>query len=565
MKLKKFQVKNYRSIRSTPTISLEKNLTIIGPNNEGKSNLVRSLVTALRVLEEHRTSRVMIANPRFRRALNSYDWEVDCPIDLQDKRDTKTVFNLQFSLTDNDIEEFASSIGSTVNEHLPITITIGRDHIPEFEVNKQGKGKAVLSRKSPQIARFIGSRLSINHIPAVRTARDAARAVERLVSLSLRSIESTPEYKQALETVENLQRPVLNELEAILNTNLAHFLPSIKNVTLDISNDRNEALRSTNIVIDDGQPTALSSKGDGVISLVSMALLANLDSSTGTDFNTVLAIEEPESHLHPRAIHNIRNIIDNIGQDFQVIVTTHSPSLVNRQNISANIIVEQSQAKMVSNISEIRDVLGVRVSDNLINSRVSIVCEGDDDSRSLSLLLSDCSGIVKSYIDNSELSFVSLAGSGNLSYQLSVIQNAICEPICFLDYDASGIGGVQSAINDGFITDEDVVYARLLGKTESELEDLVDAQLVSEAIFKAYKAKLENIPNGSKKQKFSSRLKLALEMAGRPWNEKVKADCKKIVGKIIERDGLSAIPLANRGPIDSLAALLVERLKESDV
>lgn len=244
MKLKKFQVKNYRSIRSTPIISLEKNLTIVGPNNEGKSNLVRSLVTALRVLEEHRSSRLLALNARFRRTLRAYDWEVDCPIELQNDPETKTVFNLQFSLTDNDIADFSKDIGSSINEHLPITVTIGRDHIPEFEVNKQGKGKAVLSRKSPQIARFIGSRLSINHIPAVRTARDAARAVERLVSLSLRSVEDTTEYKQALATVENLQNPVLRELEDILNANLSTFLPGIRNIDLNISSDRNEALGS---------------------------------------------------------------------------------------------------------------------------------------------------------------------------------------------------------------------------------------------------------------------------------------------------------------------------------
>jgi len=54
--------------------------------------------------------------------------------------------------------------------------------------------------------------------------------------------------------------------------------------------------RDFNVVIDDGTPTNLEYKGDGVKSLVALGLLKNKRAHPGA---SIIAIEEPESHLHP--------------------------------------------------------------------------------------------------------------------------------------------------------------------------------------------------------------------------------------------------------------------------
>lgn len=202
--------------------------------------------------------------------------------------------------------------------------------------------------------------MSINHIPAVRTADEAIRAVSLLASNSIRRVQLQSDYKQALDTIESIQRPIYEELQQQLTVTLQRFLPNVRSVLLDVqSGGAARALRSVDIMIDDGQQTSLQNKGDGVISLVGMALLARLKESSGSSLNTVLAIEEPESHLHPRAIHSIREVLDNIGADYQVLVTTHSPVLADRLRVSSNIIVQSNQARVASNIEEIRDALGV--------------------------------------------------------------------------------------------------------------------------------------------------------------------------------------------------------------
>ena len=47
-----------------------------------------------------------------------------------------------------------------------------------------------------------------------------------------------------------------------------------------------------------------------------------------------------------------------------------------RDNISRNIIIDNGTAKPAKNLKEVREVLGIKVSDNLINSKYVLVVEG---------------------------------------------------------------------------------------------------------------------------------------------------------------------------------------------
>ncbi|MGY8689648.1 MAG: AAA family ATPase [Verrucomicrobiales bacterium] len=50
MKLESISVSRYRSISSAKRIRLDQSTVLIGPNNEGKSNILRGLVLAMTVL-----------------------------------------------------------------------------------------------------------------------------------------------------------------------------------------------------------------------------------------------------------------------------------------------------------------------------------------------------------------------------------------------------------------------------------------------------------------------------------------------------------------------------------
>jgi putative ATP-dependent endonuclease of OLD family len=80
MKIKSFSVKNYRSIAQSEKIALSDMTVLIGPNNEGKSNILNALVCAMGLIERHSKEDKLINLVRQDRP---YIWERDFPVGLQ--------------------------------------------------------------------------------------------------------------------------------------------------------------------------------------------------------------------------------------------------------------------------------------------------------------------------------------------------------------------------------------------------------------------------------------------------------------------------------------------------
>ncbi len=190
MKLVSFSIANYRSITTAYRLPIRNSVILIGPNNEGKSNILRALVTSLEVLSN--LGRMRIYKGRLRDsalAREIYDWSKDYPISLQEKKpDGESIFNLEFELTSTEIAEFIKEVGSSLNGTLPIQLSMGLKP-PGFKVVKKGPGGKTLSRKANAIAGFVAKRININYIPAVRTAQSAHQVVQKIVERQLASVE----------------------------------------------------------------------------------------------------------------------------------------------------------------------------------------------------------------------------------------------------------------------------------------------------------------------------------------------------------------------------------------
>ena len=277
-------------------------------------------------------------------------------------------------------------MGPTINGSLPIEIKIGSDQEPHVRLVKPGKGTRSLESKSSQIANFVAERIHFNYIPAIRTDNTTIDLITGLLSQELRVLEKDQRYIDALSTISELQRPVLDELAERVRGPLNEFLPGISSVKLEISESsrRFSLSRDVNVFIDDGTKTLLEYKGDGVKSLAALGLLK---SRGATGIASILAIEEPESHLHPGAIHQVNEIIQSIAKTSQVIITTHNPLFVDRENVKANVIVNAGSATPAKSVSEIRSLLGIKASDNLMNASYALVVEGDEDVIAMKSLL----------------------------------------------------------------------------------------------------------------------------------------------------------------------------------
>ncbi len=260
---------------------------------------------------------------RRRREENTYDWKRNFSILLQERKQyDESLFRLEFELSTQEVEDFKEQFSSHLNGTLSLEIKIGRTHKPQITVVKQGKGSKSLSSKSGRIAAFIGERINFTYIPAVRTDEEAFSVVQGMISEELSSLEKNPEYQEALKKIEDLQKPVLEKISKSISEPLTNFLPQIKSVKVVIPEGATRvALRDEcEILVDDGTETSLALKGDGVKSLAALGLLKEKEKFVGA---SIIAMEEPESHLHPGAIHQLRNIIYELAEENQIILTTH--------------------------------------------------------------------------------------------------------------------------------------------------------------------------------------------------------------------------------------------------
>ncbi len=239
-------------------------------------------------------------------------------------------------------------------------------------------------------------------------------------------VESDAAYINALKAVAKIQQPVLDKISGSIKETLKEFLPNVREVRVSIpEEERFRALRrACEIIVDDGTPTQLIRKGDGVQSLAALSLMRHASESSGAGRNLILAIEEPESHLHPNAIHQLKAVVTEIARKHQVIMTTHCPLFVDRASIKSNILVHNNKATPARDVKQIREILGVRASDNLQHAELILVVEGEEDRRSLAALLKQHSKALASAMAQQALGIESLQGGANLSYKLSQIREA---------------------------------------------------------------------------------------------------------------------------------------------
>ena len=408
MRLKSLRVKNFRSITRASTVDFSDSTILIGPNNEGKTNILMALVVGTRLLMGRRVRALgSRRRPSNRGYSQPYRWEYDFPLGLQESKPKgSTEFVVDFSLTADDERDFFEEVGSRVTKNLPIKVQIAADNQPKISFYKKGPGGKKVTKKHPLISEFVRRRFALEYIPAVRTEASALDVVEELVYQELQSLDEDPRFQKALQQIGKLQQPILDSVAQSLQGTLQEFVPQVKSVSIDISERRRaEAFRGTVIKIDDGTETELRYKGDGMQSLTAMALMRHASANKVAGKHVVIAVEEPESHLHPGAIHALKAVLDQLSEDNQLVVTIHNPLFVDRREISSNIIVSSGEAKPARTVDEIRSTLGVRASDNLRHAELVLLVEGPSDVRSLSAVLKGQSEVVAEGIGRDTLSW----------------------------------------------------------------------------------------------------------------------------------------------------------------
>ena len=555
MKLVYFTVNNYRSITSANKIPISDITILVGKNNEGKSNLLRAINLSMMSLRYYQDT---IGLHRIR---SLFDWSIDYPVSLQkSKREKKeSEFTLEFELTPDEVQDFKERYKHSLNGYLPIRISFNQNNIPTLKVVKNGKGSKELNAKSRYICKYIAQHIEFNYIPAIRTKNDALREIRRQVMRELSVLETDKGYKEAIQKLNSIQEPIMKNLENAVKTTLSDFLPNVSGVSISLENSITiDRYRDVSISINDGQNTDIENKGDGVKSLVTLALLKNVHvNETGM---SIVAIEEPEAHLHPEAINRLRDTIYSLSSNSQVIISTHNPLFVNRESIYKNIIVESGVVKQASNIREIRNVLGIKISDNLYDAEVMLFVEGETDEISLTAILSAKSYKIKTALAQNRLAIMPMGGTGGLSYLLNMANQLIGQSVVFLDSDEAAKSAIEKALKQNLICNNDYLLCSCSGMRNAEFEDAICKDLYKQAIFDEYGVDLDDGKMRNAAKVWSDKIGDVFSDGGKVWNKDVENNVKYIVASCVKASPSNAIDETKCTAINKLVSIIEAKL-----
>ena len=526
MKVKSFSVKNYRSIIEAHKINLTNYNVLIGKNNEGKSNILRALDICMSCISnpigfKYEGRREFYGKTRL------YDWERDFPVQLRERKTGKNIiFKIVLELTEFEIKEFNQNIGTRLSSNeLALNINIGADNNPIVSFPK--KGTSNLTKKGRDVLKYLSNKILYNYIPSIRTKERALSLIKGNVAKELSTLKDNPDYIESTEKIKKIQNTFLRRLSKSIKSELAELLPGIKGVEIEIEDDFDLGFSTNdiNVKIDDGVLTDIALKGDGINSLAVMAILKNKQKQN--NIIEMIAIDEPEAHLHPGAIIELNRKLRVMAEQNQVIISTHNPTFIDVDNVSNNIVIDNGKAKPSKSIRDIREILGVEVEDYMISSKDVLLVEGKSDELIINKYLSIKSTKIKKALETKELVIKSMDSSSKLGYFLTLLEKELAKPIVLLDNDEAGKKSVEKVLKEKKIGLKDIFTLNCKGLKEAEIEDIINPVIYADDI----KDKYGVILNNKSKEKWSKRVENSFFAAGKLLNEEIKIELKTYVAQ----------------------------------
>lgn len=543
MKIKKFTIKNFRSITDTQTINVRDLTVLVGKNNEGKSNILKALDKAMMILMDTTEAYNRYGYAQYQ--ANKFNFDKDFPFNLKEEESKESLISITFELNSEDRLNIQSLIGFDIMDSVTLELKITEKGVDKKY--KYANAEIVnLIRSDPtnsnKVFKYITSHLDYIYIPAVRTENKTLEIINRLASESLKSLNSDHEYIKALSIIEQKKQAKLDEIAKKVLEPIKTFIPKISDLQIKLKESETYSKKEYDVRINDGNMTSLETKGEGIKSLFALAMM---NETSQHDKYRIIAIEEPESHLHPEAIHQLKPVLQSLSESNQIFISTHNPVFIARDNVSSNIIINEGIAKPAKSIKEIKEVLGVQLSDNLTSADYIIIVEGKDDEQSLNTLLPLLSDKAKELLHNGKLLITSMGGSDNLSAKTNFYQGLVCKYIAIVDNDSAGLNAMNTAISKGYLSPKDIFIVNCKGKRESEFEDVLQKDFYKDILLEYGVTLKKDIFNKNRTKKWSDNIQIMFQEQSRLWNDIIKQEIKnKISEKIVKENTIDCINLS---------------------
>ena len=305
-------------------------------------------------------------------------------------------------------------------------------------------------------------------------------------------------------------------------------------------------------VSDDRRPEEIELEGrsTGLQWFLSFYLIFLVESEDTHD-NSILLLDEPGLSLHPLAQKDLSAFFDNLSQSNQILYTTHSPFLVNANNldqvkavyvnelgtteVSSNLRASENIPAQSKSIYPVHAALGLSVSDTLLQGCQPIIVEGSSDQ----LYLSAMKGVLISLgrlSPKREMIFIPAGGVRGVPPVVAIVTGKDEElPFVLIDADSSGRNLHNSLSSNTYKGKENRVVSvkDYVDVADGEIEDLlpgdflakiVDRMLRSADIEEDFSESLDEAsPFVSQVESYANKYKLPLKKG---WKVELAAQAK---------------------------------------
>ena len=220
--------------------------------------------------------------------------------------------------------------------------------------------------------------------------------------------------------------------------------------------------------------------------------------------NCVLLLDEPGISLHPMAQIDLIRFFNSLSEDNQIVYTTHSPFLVNPDNLGnvyAMFVGENGESivspdlRANNKISErsiypVHAAIGLTVSETLLYGCDPVLVEGISDQIYLQLIKSF---VIKEgkFQNDKELVFIPTGGVKGMSPVIKILLGRDNEtPYTLLDSDKAGRTKEKQLKNGLYreAPEKVVLISDFLGEGDWEIEDLMPKEDLARLFARAYRS-----------------------------------------------------------------------------
>lgn len=442
MKIDSLRIKNFRTISTEQVLHLSDGLTLVGPNNAGKTNALLALYMFFTGYE------------------NKHNYNIDSDLSHGDKS-VKTSLTCYFKGDPEDDELF--------EKLKKLKTLLGQeDEGNEFSINVYFNGNNPVYQVYPGVKRPEGKspQYSMAQKAFVQSVLDSfkcyyipsKKSIDELYNefvLPFIRLKVADALEDHLPKIRLSVAAIAKSMNGVLHKN---GLIDIS-VGFDIPNGTIEDLiTSFDLHVSDPNHSSIYSKGMGVQAAVLLSSFKWITEQQ-KNLNVIWLVEEPETYMHPSLALQAAKILDDLSTISTVIKTTHAinfvpPDINLIQGVSRLGKAQNTTLKSFSTHREatesIRKSLGVKFSDYFALSNFTLFVEGETDKAYIEHIWSQMQPHQKKlypYLDPNQLLIKDFTGVqdllGFIKSNFGLFRSEICS-VALFDGDKAGVDAARA-------------------------------------------------------------------------------------------------------------------------